>query len=124
MSWGLYNSSSRAPTYADLVLTVDNVELVVWSLLELMTAVVTASLPSLKPFIMAIPRFTKSLRSRTKASEYSMGNVSGSAGREQKGQPVEIATIGSPQKKGLGHAGGPGNMDGWSSEENMISPVR
>ena len=90
-----------------------------------MTAVVTASLPSLKPFIMAIPRFTKSLRSRTKASEYSMGAMSGSAARD-KGHAVEIATIGSPQKKGVGgpHAGGQGNVDGWSSEENMISPVR
>ncbi|KXJ88952.1 hypothetical protein Micbo1qcDRAFT_196884 [Microdochium bolleyi] len=103
----------------------DNVELVVWSLLELMTAIVTASLPTLKPLLMAIPHFTNSIRSRSSRTRegngFSLSNFSmGSSARQKPLPPTPYSknALNQPPRKGASNYGV--ERQGWSSEENIV----
>ncbi|KXJ89935.1 hypothetical protein Micbo1qcDRAFT_212498 [Microdochium bolleyi] len=60
----------------------DNVELVVWSLLELLTAITTASLPPLKPLLVSFSRLTTSWRSRLTSSSRRDGRDGSRSGIE------------------------------------------
>ncbi|CAI4214272.1 unnamed protein product, partial [Parascedosporium putredinis] len=87
--------------------TWDNVDIVIWSIIEVTCAIICGSLPTLRPLLQKVPGFLTSMKS----SQYGMGGLSGTSGtgdRSQKYHSEVMSPGGSKQPSQPGwDRGGP-----------------